>query len=221
MPATCHAVCLSCGSTLLLLASALPAQSPPSQAPAANWPRFNGRDLSGWKVVEQHFFNRHGQVRWNDGAAVLAAGQPGTAIAWTGDMPRRDYEVTLEARRLEGDDFFCGLTFPVQDNYCTLILGGWGGGTTGLSNINDEAAVENETTGYHEFRSGQWYPIRLRVAADRIQAWIDTQQIVDVDTTGKRFSIWWEQEPCRPFGIASWNTSASIRHVRVTRVTPR
>ena len=37
-----------------------------------------------------------------------------------------DYELRLEAKRVEGGDFFCGLTFPVGKEYCTLILGGWG-----------------------------------------------------------------------------------------------
>lgn len=152
---------------------------------------------------------------------MLEAGRPGTAIAWKGETPRQNYQVTFEAKRIAGDDFFCGLTFPVEKSYCTLLLGGWGGGTTGLSNIDDFAAVENETTGYHEFKTDRWYRVRLRVTPERIQAWLDEQSIVDVEAIGKRFSIWWEQEPARPLGIASWNTTAAVRRLRVESVGPK
>ncbi len=181
------------------------------------WPRFNGRDLEGWQIVDKHFYADHGRVEWRDGAAILAAGKPGTAIAWKGATPRQNYELRCEAKRIEGDDFFFGLTFPVDNSHCTLILGGWGGGTTGLSNINDDSAVENETTNYLPFENGRWYRVQLRVEPKRIQAWVDDKRIVEVDTTDKRFSVWWEQEPVRPLGIATWNTRGAVRKLQVTR----
>ena len=57
-----------------------------------------------------------------------------------------DYEVTLEAMRVDGNDFFCGMTFPAGKDPCTLIVGGWGGTVVGLSSINGMDASENETT---------------------------------------------------------------------------
>jgi hypothetical protein len=200
---------------LVLFHAALPQGK--AAPPANDGPRFNGRDLAGWQVVDKHFYAQHGRVEWRDGAAVLDAGKPGTAIVWKGAVPRQNYELRCEAKRIDGDDFFCGLTFPIDNSHCTLILGGWGGGTTGLSNINDDSAVENETTDYIPFENGRWYRIRLRVEPKRIQAWVDDKRIVDVDATDKRFSVWWEQEPVRPLGIATWNTRAAIRNLEVTR----
>ena len=46
-----------------------------------------------------------------------------TGITYTNPLPRTDYEVTLEAMRVEGSDFFCGLTFPVGSNSCSLVVG--------------------------------------------------------------------------------------------------
>ncbi|MFO0901818.1 MAG: hypothetical protein U0939_02390 [Pirellulales bacterium] len=180
------------------------------------WPRFNGRDLTGWQIASRDFFDKHGEVGWRDGAVHLGVGRPGTAISWTGEMPRIDYEVTLEAKRVSGDDFFCGLTFPIHEAYCTLILGGWGGGTTGLSNIDGFSAVENETTDYLEVKPNHWHRVRLRAARRQILAEVDGRKIVDLDPTDKKFEIWWEQEPVRPFGIASWNTAAALRSLKVT-----
>lgn len=178
---------------------------------------FAGKDLEGWRIVDQVDFERHGEVRVQDDHILLQAGQPATGVAWKGEFPRSGYEVRLEAKRVSGNDFFCGLTFPVGDEYCTLILGGWGGGTIGLSNIDGMSAIENETTNFREFEAGQWYPVRLRVTEDRIEAWLGEDQIVDVAREGREFGIWWEQEPVRPFGIVSWNTTAAIRKIRLVR----
>lgn len=206
---------------LPILLVALWAASGNAQEEEARKPLFDGRTLKGWQVIEESDFKRHGVVEVVDGAIVLGAGKPATGVKLAAPLPCRvDYEIRLEAKRLEGDDFFCGLTFPYRDTYCTLILGGWGGMVTGLSNVDNEAAVENRTANFVPFESNRWYRVRLRVAADRIQAWVDDQRIVDLPTEGRTFSIWWEQEPVRPLGIASWYTKAALRKLTFERLAP-
>ena len=189
----------------------------PSDQPAVRR-LFNGRDLTGWSVVEKYDFARHGEVSVQAGTLLLGAGTPATGIRIADDFPRMNYEVTLEAKRIEGSDFFCGITFPVGDDYLSLILGGWGGGATGLSNLDNMSAIENETTGFQEFEQDQWYRVRLRVTDEQVEAWIDDDQIIDVQHTQHKLSIWWEQEPLRPFGIANWYTKAALRDIRLTRL---
>lgn len=176
---------------------------------------FNESDLAGWRVTDKYDFARHGKVVIQDGAIVLNAGTPATGISTTRPFPRIDYEVTLEAKRIAGSDFFCGMTFPVKDDYLSLVIGGWGGGVTGISNLDNMSAVENDTTNYMEFEQDRWYKIRLRVTEEKVEAWIDGSSIVDVDLKGRKLSIWWEQEPVRPFGIASWHTTAAVRKIRL------
>jgi hypothetical protein len=173
---------------------------------------FDGETLDGWQIAKDHFFDQHGEVSVRDKTILMASGDPATGIAWTGEFPRSNYEVRLDARRVKGSDFFCGMTFPVGEAYCTFIAGGWGGGVTGLSNIDNIAAVENETTDYINVEQDKWYSIRLRVTDEKVQVWIDEKQMVDVDRGNRKFSIWFEQEPMRPFGIAS-----CIRHRRRRR----
>lgn len=141
-----------------------------------------------------------------------------TGITWTNEIPRLDYEVDLDAMRVEGSDFFCGLTFPVGENPCSLIVGGWGGGVVGLSSLDGEDAANNERTHYMNFEKGRWYHIRLRVTGPSIQAWIDAEKVVDVVTTGHRISIRSEVELSRSFGISSWSTTAALRNIRVRRL---
>ena len=133
---------------------------------------FNGRDLTDWRVIEKYDFARHGKVSVEDDAIVLNAGTPATGISTTRPFPRTDYEVSLEAKRIEGSDFFCGITFPVKEDYLSLVIGGWGGGVTGISNLDNMAAVENETTNYQEFEQDRWYKIRLRVTEEKVEAWV-------------------------------------------------
>ena len=121
----------------------------------------------------------------------------------------------LEARRRQGSDFFCGLTFPVDKSYCTLIVGGWGGGVVGLSNVDNFSASENDTTSYLGFAKNKWSKIRIRVSKDKVQAWVDKEQIADLKKSEHKFSIWWEQEPARPFGVATWNTEGGLRNIQL------
>lgn len=176
---------------------------------------FDGKTLDNWRVIKINDFELHGKVYVKDKSIVVEKGKPASGIVYTGKPPRMNYEFSLEAKRIEGNDFFCGLTFPVKKSYCTLILGGWGGGTTGLSNVDDASAVDNETSGYTEFKQNRWYKVRLRVTEKKIEAWIDKEQIIDLDSSDRKFSIWWEQEPARPLGIATWHTTAALRNIRL------
>ena len=179
---------------------------------------FDGQTLAGWRVLAAGAFERHGQVWVKDGTIVLERGSLQTGIGWQGETPRNDYEVALEAMRLDGNDFFCGLTFPVGDESCTLIIGGWGGSVVGLSNVDNQSAAENMTSRGMGFDTNRWYAIRLRVTAARIEAWIDDEQVIKLDRAQHEFSVWWEQEPARPLGVATWNTGAALKNISLRRL---
>src|SRR5439155_21834747 len=144
---------------------------------AGEWQNlFDGKTLEGWKVTD---FAEHGEVDVENGRLILHSGMMLTGVSWTNTLPKIDYEVSLEAMKLDGGDFFCGLTFPVQDSFCTFIVGGWGGGVVGLSSIDGMDASENETTKYMKFDSGRWHRLRLRVVREQIEAWIVGEKIGD------------------------------------------
>jgi hypothetical protein len=175
-------------------------------------PLFDGKTLKGWEVTK---FGGEGEVSVKDGAIHLEMGNDLTGIHTKRKLPKVDYEVRLEAQRVQGTDFFVGLTFPVNDAPCTLIVGGWGGGVCGLSSIDGFDASENATTSYRPFKNGQWYPVTLRVTADRIQATLDGKEIVDQDIRDHELSIRSEVELSRPFGFASWQTTAALRNIAI------
>ncbi len=203
----------------LILAAALPADEPkPAGKDKDGWkPLFDGKSLAGWKSAG---FTDSGTVEVKDGAIVMEAGGTMTGVAYTrGDFPKMDYEVSFEGKKIAGDDFFCTTIFPVGDNFCSFVVGGWGGMVVGLSNVNHENASENETTASREFQAGKWYKVRLRVTADRIRAWIDDDQVVDLDTTDRKITLHSACERCKPFGFATWKTTGAVRAVRVRPLT--
>jgi Domain of Unknown Function (DUF1080) len=173
---------------------------------------FDGQTLKGWKSTE---FGGEGNVEVKDGAILLGVGNDLTGVNYERPVPNNNYEVSLEARRVDGSDFFCGLTFPVKKDPCSLIIGGWGGGVCGLSSIDGLDASENSTTKYRDFDNGRWYTIQLRVTDARIEAWIDKVQIVNQTLAGKKISIRSEVDASRPFGIASYRTLAALRNIRL------
>lgn len=180
------------------------------------WQRlFDGKTLNGWGVTD---FAGRGEVKVENGSIILGEGVM-TGITWTNHLPASmNYEIALDAMRVEGSDFFCGLTFPVGKDPCSLIVGGWGGGVVGLSSLDGEDAANNETTKVAEFEKGRWYAIKLSVQPSRIQGWIDGEKYVDVDTTDRKISIRIEVELSRPLGIASWNTKAALKNLRMRKL---
>ena len=177
---------------------------------------FDGQSLQGWKETP---FRGRGTVQVKDGSISLGKGRM-TGITWTGGFPRSGYEVRFEAARMDGNDFFAGITFPVQDSFCSWINGGWGGTVVGLSSLDGDDASENDTSIVRNFAQGRWYAFRLAVSKDRIRGWIDGELVIDADIKGRRVELReGEMELNTPLGFASYATVASLRKVEY-RVLP-
>ena len=192
-------------------------QSQPGKEAEPAWQQlFDGKTLANWQSTK---FIGEGPVKVENGQIVLEAGRNLTGITWTGpELPATNYEIALQAMRVEGHDFFAGVTFPVADSFCSLILGGWGGTVVGLSSINGVDASENETSQSVDFESGRWYNIRIRVTPKKIEAWLDERQIIKQDLEGNKISVRIEVDPSRPLGVASWRTKSALRNLRLRRL---
>ena len=171
---------------------------------------FDGETLANWEITN---FGAQGEVYVSDGEIVLGMGDGCTGITWQESFPKINYELSLEARRILGIDFFCGLTFPVNDDFCTFIVGGWAGAVVGLSNIDGLDASENVTTTLMRFNKNEWYKIKLRVTSEKIETWINEEKIVDIPHKGRQIGIRPEVELSCPFGIASWKTTGAVRNI--------
>lgn len=183
--------------------------------PAGEVSLFDGKSLGRWKVTD---FGGQGRVYVKDESIMLSAGEDLTGVTWGGPVLRMNYEINLDAMRVDGDDFFCGLTFPVGDSCVTFVVGGWGGSVCGISSVDYYDASDNETTEKAYFDNDRWYHIRVRVTAGTIQCWIDAKQYVDLETAGKNLDVRIEVTDSKPLGIASWQTAAAIKNIRLTKL---
>ncbi|MHC4543659.1 MAG: 3-keto-disaccharide hydrolase [Planctomycetota bacterium] len=176
---------------------------------------FDGKNLGLWNITD---FGGQGDVYVKDGSIIMEMGNDMTGITWAGPVVKMNYEITLDAKRVTGSDFFCGLTFPVGENPCSLILGGWGGEVCGLSNIDYYDAANNETTRIIQFEQGKWYHVRLRVTPTKIEAWVDDEKIVDIETTGRKIDIRPEVDLAKPLGISTWQTAGAVRNIHLKKL---
>jgi hypothetical protein len=178
---------------------------------------FDGKTLKNWKNSE---FGAQAEPRVEDGAIVLGVGSPLTGVTYTGkSVPKMEYEINLEAKLVDGSDFFCGLTFPVGESCASLICAGWGGSVTGISSIDHNDAANNSTARHVEYEKGKWYDVRMRIQETRLKAYIDDKEIINVCTKGKDVSTRWEIDNCKPFGLATYSTVGAIRNIRVRKLT--
>lgn len=170
------------------------------------------RKTKGWKMAD---YTGTGAVKVEDGTVILGMGNEMTGVKWHGPITRMNYEITLDAKRVDGGDFFCGLTFPYGEDPCSFIVGGWGGTCVGISSIDFYDAYNNETARFREFELNRWYRIRVRVTEGKIEAWIDDDQLVNLDVKKRKIGIRWEMQACVPLGIATWRTTGAIRNIRM------
>jgi hypothetical protein len=204
-------------SAWMLLSLAVAPRAQTATADPSGKPLFDGKTLTNWTPTN---FGGEGRVTVENGQIVMAVGGGDlTGITWTGgELPKTNYELTLQAMRLDGSDFFAGITFPVRDSFCSLILGGWGGTVVGLSSINGMDASENDTSQSIAFETGRWYGVRIRVTPEKIETWLDGKQIVDQDIKGRKVHTRIEVEPSQPLGIAAWRTKSAIRDIRLRKL---
>ncbi len=186
--------------------------------PGAWRPIFDGKSLEGWR--ESPFTNR-GKVQVDGGAITLLPGSPMTGVTWTGKFPKTDYELRFEAQRVQGNDFFASLTFPVAGSFATWVTGGWGGDIVGMSSIDGRDASENETRSYFNFDNGRWYMFRIEVRPDRVRAWIDADLVFNVEIAGREISLrYGEIGLSAPLGFAAYATKGAIRKIEYRTLAP-
>ncbi len=176
---------------------------------------FNGQTLDGWEITN---FGPQGPVMVRDSSIILNFGDGATGVTWKKEFPVINYEISLEAKRVDGNDFFCGLTFPVGDEHCTFIVGGWGGSLVGISSIDGKDASENFTRTTIPFDNNRWYNIRVRVDQESIRCFIDDDEVIYVATAPHNFSVRSEVGLSRPLGIASWVTTAALRNIKFREI---
>jgi|GEM_PF-1177648 len=195
---------------------------PKEQRQRDGWkPLFDGESHEGWSIP---VYGGDGEVDVQNGNFVIGRGALMTGIRYEKEFPKVNYEIQYEARRVQGYDFFAACTFPVKDSFCTFINGGWGGGTTGLSNVDGYDASENPSSLYFNYLDNVWYRFRIRVTEDRIQVWITPQDkegnwgeersVINLNMEDKEVSTRLEVEKYKPLAFTTWATEGHLQNIQ-------
>ncbi len=194
-------------------------RTPKPESSATEKVLFDGKTLEDWEVVD---IGGSGQVEVEGGLMIINQGDSLSGVVYkkAAELPLTNYEISLSAKRLQGVDFFCGLTFPVGSTQtcATLVCGGWGGSVTGISSIDGMDASNNATGSYQKYEDDVWYQIRLRVTPKNISVWINDHQVVDQDIENRKVGLRpGPIESYQPLAISTYNTTAAIRNVRLKK----
>lgn len=200
--------------SLLLSLTVAHAEPPPA---AGELVLFDGKSLDDWEAKDA---GASGNVELQDDQMIIGTGESLTGAVYKHKekLPVTNYEITLEAQRLDGLDFFCGLTFPVGDlkTCLTLVLGGWGGSVTGLSSIDGLDASENQTGHYRRFEDKKWYRVKVQVTPKNVSVWSNDEKIIDTDIEGKKVGLRAGAiEDFAPLSLTTYQTTAAIKNVKV------
>jgi hypothetical protein len=206
-----------CIALLALAATWSFAQTP---ADKGNIVLFDGKSLGDWEKVD---IGGSGEVSVENGELIIAQGDSvsGAVYKKAKDLPLQNYELTLEAMRVEGSDFFVGLTFPVGDlkTCLTLIMGGWGGALVGISSIDGMDASENNTSSVQKFADNTWYKVKLQVTPKDIHVWLDGKEVINTEIEGHKLGVRpGPIESYLPLSFTTYQTRAAIKNVKITKI---
>lgn len=183
---------------------------------------FDGKSSNGWKAID---FSGEEEIQIDKKQIRIEAGFPLAGIVYTGTksfpvekFPNSNYELQIKAKKEDGEDFFCGVTFPVGKSSCSFIPGGWGGSLTGLSSIDGVDASGNKTKTFQNYRSNKFYDIRIRVTDQKVQCWIDKKKVVDQVRKGVKFSIRGDVNQTKPLGICNFQTTSVISSIQLIKL---
>ena len=174
--------------------------------------------LKDWTRVTQYDFDSAPAPSVVNGAIRLPAGNPASGIKYNGKVPKINYELTYQARRVEGNDFFGLAVIPYKDKTFGFVLGGWGGTLCGFSCLDGFSADENSSTFTYDFKDNVWYDVKLRITEKELVVYINGEKMTSVDMDDREVSNRMEMEPVEPFGFATWYTTAELRNIKIKEI---
>lgn len=141
---------------------------------------FTGKDTNQWTPMNGDWVTGHGVYKQT---ALIT-----DASTTTGNASWNNYTVTLQAKKLGGDEGFL-ILFGVRNshNYYWWNVGGWGNTQTAIEKTVDDAKSMVGTGVSQSVDTNQWYNIKIVVNGNHILCYLNgrlIQSVTDNTTPG-------------------------------------
>jgi hypothetical protein len=172
---------------------------------------FDGKTLAGWEAARGgHFLgNVADRLSVADGSIAIGASTEGTGVRCTQDLPTTGYELTFEVNAIEGSKWAGSALFPLGGGAGLWEIRTGDGGPALLARSAAEGLKDVRSQPF-AMANGTWYRFRLRVDAERVQAWINDQQVFDCPRRGYDFGF-----------FTGSGAKAKIRNIRIQALAPQ
>ena len=158
--------------------------------------------------------NSIGDASWTvDGDELVQSSMNTDVHLVFGDSTMQDYELSLEAQKVSGDEGFLIIFRAIDsNNFYWLNLGGWGNSTHVVEKeVNgSRSSVSGSVSG--NIISGQWYTIRIRCEGNYFQVYLNDDMLLDFTDDSGAFTS-------GAIGVGTWSTQARYRNITVEDLT--
>ncbi len=164
------------------------------------------------ELIWNRSFEQNQLGQWHVEDDQIVQGSMATDQRLTFGDPRcRDYEFSLEAKKVSGDEGFL-ILFRVKskNEFYWANLGGWGNThhriERGLNDGNRWGGIGPQVDG--RIDTGRWYRIRVRCEGRRFHVFLDDKQLIDFTDDAHAHLQ-------GMVGVGTWSTRARFRNVCV------
>ncbi|TWT84879.1 Intracellular exo-alpha-(1-_5)-L-arabinofuranosidase [Planctomycetes bacterium CA13] len=161
-------------------------------------------------VVWNRSFEQPASSAWTIDESVIRQNSvtaTGATIGF-GDLGWRDIDFSLQAKKIRGNEGFLILVGKAgRAGHVWINLGGWGNSEHGIEDLRNGSKGLLGRRKRGSIESGRWYDIRIRSEGNRIQVWLDGEQLMDETATGAPL--------VGQVGVGTWSTVAEFRNFQV------
>ena len=132
-----------------------------------------------------------------------------------GETSWQDYEITLQAKKLGGNEGFLVMFRANGDNFYWLNIAGWNNTRHAIEKgIEGEGrwGVLNGFTTPGSVQNNIWYDIKIRCEGNHFQVWLNGNSLFDFTDNNAHLT--------GQAGIGTWVTQAAFRNIVVTSIPP-
>lgn len=175
---------------------------------------YNGGDNGLWgeMVWNRSFeYTEDSAGKWanTDGVISETAFTDGAKLTF-GDPAWKDYEFTFEAKKTAGNEGFLALVRANDAQFFWVNIAGWTNTVTRLQHLGPPRSADLGPRGIPtKVAVGEWYKVKVRCEGNRVQAWLNDQQVCDA-------SVPEDLAHGGCVGLGTWQTAAEFRNCKVT-----